>query len=421
MKIRRLAFLPLLAAALFLTVPTCAAENPKDDALVRKALLWHERALTVDTHCDTPFMLLEKGWDIGQYHKTGRRGSGCQDLPRMKEGGLDASFFAVFVGQGPRTPEGHARAREKADAILDAMDAMFEKYPALCGRALAPADARRLEREGKRAIFIGMENGYPIGRDPDLIDHFHRRGVRYVTLAHTADNDICDSSTDRKDPEDRGLSGWGKQVVARLNDLGVMIDVSHVSDRSFHDVLALTRAPVIASHSCARALSASPRNLSDDMLRALKRNGGVIQLCILDDYVKMPPANPGREQAFAALFKKVEETYGGWGGIKDPAAREKLEAEYEAIQARFPQPPVYVRDAVDHIDHIVRLIGIDHVGIGTDFDGGGGLADCRDVTELKNITIELARRGYSEEQVAKIWGGNAMRVMQQVIDLAQKK
>jgi len=210
-------------------------------------------------------------------------------------------------------------------------------------------------------------------------------------------------------------------VLWRLNDLGVMIDVSHVSDRSFHDVLALTRAPVIASHSCARALSDHPRNLSDDMLRALKKNGGVIQLCILDDYVKMPPPNPKREQAFAELFKKVDETYGGWGGIKDKAARDKLEAEYDAIQARFPQPPVYVRDAVDHIDHIVRLIGIDHVGIGTDFDGGGGLADCRDVTELRNITIELARRGYTEEQVGKIWGGNAMRVMQQVIDLAQKK
>ena len=274
--------------------PRCLprAQGAADDALIKKALLWHERALTVDTHCDTPFKLLEKGWDIGQSHKTGERGSGCQDLPRMKAGGLDASFFAVFVGQGPRTPEGHARAREKAVAVLDAMDAMYEKYPDLCGLALTPADARRLEKEGKRAIFIGMENGYPLGHDPALIDYFYQRGVRYVTLAHTADNDICDSSTDRKDPEDRGLSEWGRQVVRRLNELGVMIDVSHVSDRSFFDVLALTRAPVMASHSCARALSASPRNLSDDMLLALKKNGGVIQLCILDDYIKQPPAEP---------------------------------------------------------------------------------------------------------------------------------
>jgi membrane dipeptidase len=396
------------------------ALRAEDPSLVARALRWHERALTVDTHCDTPFKLLEKGWDIGQYHKTGERDSGCQDFPRMKAGGLDATFFAVFVGQGPRTPEGNARAKEKASEILDAMDAMYRKYPDLCGLALTPADARRLEKQGRRAIFIGMENGYPLGNDPALIDYFYRRGVRYVTLAHTADNDICDSSTDRRDPQDRGLSEWGRQVVRRLNDLGVIVDVSHVSDRSFADVLALTRAPVMASHSCARALSDNPRNLSDEMLRALKRNGGVIQLCILDDYVKMPPANPAREGAFAALFKKIEETYGGWGNIKDPAGREKVEAEYHDLEARFPNPPVYVKDAVDHIDHIVKLIGIDHVGIGTDFDGGGGLADCRDVTELKNVTVELVRRGYSQRDIRKIWGGNAMRVMQRVIDLAKK-
>lgn len=410
MKIIRLPIVILAVAAFLPAVET---------SLVRKALRWHARVLTMDTHCDTPFKLLEKGWDIGQYHRTGERGSGCQDLPRMKAGGLDASFFAVFVGQGPRTPEGHEAAREKAVAILDAMDAMYGKYPDLCGRALTPDDARRLEKRGQRAIFIGMENGYALGHDPALIDYFYKRGVRFVTLAHTADNDICDSATDRKDPEDRGLSEWGRQVVRRLNELGVMIDVSHISDRSFFDVLALTRAPVMASHSCARALSASPRNLSDDMLLALKKNGGVIQLCILNDYVKQPPADPAREQAFEALHRKIDETYGGWGNIKDKSEHDKVEAEYEALEKRFPQPPVFVKDAVDHIDHIVKLIGIDHVGIGTDFDGGGGLADCRDVTELKNITIELVRRGYSERDIAKIWGGNAMRVMQRVIDLAK--
>ena len=411
MKLTSFLALFLFLAALLVCAPA---------ATEAQALLWHDRALTVDTHCDTPFKLLEKGWDIGQYHKTGERGSGCQDLPRMKEGGLDASFFAVFVGQGPRTPEGHARAKEKAIAILDAMDAMVKKYPDLCGLALIPDDARRLKKEGKRAIFIGMENGYPLGHDPALIDYFYQRGVRYITLAHTSDNDICDSSTDRRAPEDRGLSEWGKQVVGRLNELGVMIDVSHVSDRSFFDVLALTRAPVIASHSCARALSASPRNLSDEMLLALKKNGGVIQLCILDDYVKKSPPNPKREQALATLHTKIQKKYGGWDGIKEKADREKVEAEYEAIAARFPNPPVFVKDAVDHIDHIVKLIGIDHVGIGTDFDGGGGLADCRDVTELKNITIELVHRGYNEQDITKIWGANAMRVMQQVIDLAKK-
>jgi membrane dipeptidase len=351
--------------------------------LEKKALSIHQRVLTVDTHCDTPLMLLEKDWDIGKYHQPGQPGSGCQDLIRMKEGGLDASFFAVFIGQGPRTDEGHAQAKVKAMAILDAMDTMFANYPDLCGLALTPRDAMRLEKQGKRAIFIGMENGYPLGHDLALIDYFYGRGVRYVTLAHTADNDICDSSTDRKNPEDLGLSNWGRQVVRRLNELGVMVDISHISDRSFFEVLALSHAPVIASHSCARSLSNSPRNLSDEMLLALKKNGGVIQLCILNDYVKQPPPNPEREQAFDAFRKKID-AYGGWGSIQDKAVRDQLDKEYDALDARYPTPPVYVKDAVNHIDHIVRLIGINHVGIGTDFDGGGGLADCKDVTQLKN-------------------------------------
>jgi len=410
------------AKYLFLSVLAAALLSGASAArLVKKALLWHDQVLTVDTHCDTPFMLLEKDWDIGKYHPSGQTGSGRQDLPRMKAGGLDASFFAVFVSQGARSDEGHARARDKAIAVLDAMDAMFAKYPDLCGLALTPQDARRLEKEGKRAIFIGMENGYPLGRDAAAIDYFYGRGVRYVTLAHSADNDICDSSTDRKDPEDRGLSDWGRRVVRRLNELGVIIDVSHISDRSFFDVLALSRTPVMASHSCARALSDSPRNLSDEMLLALKKNGGVIQLCILNDYIKQPPPDPERDQAFAAFRKKINDNYGSWGDIQDKAVRDQLEKEYEDLDERYPSPPVFVKDAVDHIDHIVRLVGIDHVGIGTDFDGGGGLADCRDVTELKNITIELVRRGYSKADIAKIWGGNAMRVMQQVIDYAKNK
>ena len=407
----------LLIGGLFFSTLLFSAGDQK---LLKKALRIHRRILTVDTHCDTPFMLLEKDWDIGKYHQPGQPGSGCQDLPRMKAGGLDASFFAVFVGQGPRTDEGHAKAKDKAIVILDAMDAMFAKYPDLCGLALSAQDAKALEKEDKRAIFIGMENGYPLGHDIALLDYFYKRGVRYVTLAHTADNDICDSSNDRKDPEDRGLSGWGRQVVRRMNELGIMIDVSHISDRSFFEVLKLSGAPVLASHSCARALSNSPRNLSDEMLLALKKNNGVIQLCILDDYVKQPPPNADREKAFNDFYRKIEETYGGWSGIKDKAVHDKVEEEHNTLEARYPSPPVYVKDAVDHIDHIVRLIGIDHVGIGTDFDGGGGLADCSDVTQLKNITIELVRRGYSETDIAKIWGGNAMRVLQKVSDLAKK-
>jgi membrane dipeptidase len=407
MTIKRLLIFGLLLSTFYVSA--------NDQKLLKKALRIHRRVVTVDTHCDTPLKLLEKDWDIGKYHQPGQPGSGCQDLPRMKEGGLDATFFAAFVGQGKRTDEGHAKAKDHAIAILDAMDSMFKKYPDQCGLALTPRDARRLEKEGKQAIFIGMENGYPLGHDIALPDYFYKRGVRYITLAHTSDNDICDSS-----PEDRGMSDWGRQVLRRMNELGIMADVSHISDRSFFEVLALSSAPVLASHSCARAVADNPRNLSDEMLLALKKNNGVIQLCILDDYVKAPPPDAERDKAYAALWHKVSEL-GGWGDIQDEAVRDQLEKEHHDLESRFPKPPVYVKDAVDHIDHIVRLIGIEHVGIGTDFDGGGGLADCSDVTQLKNITIELVRRGYSEKDIAKIWGGNAMRVMQQVIDYSKSK
>jgi membrane dipeptidase len=390
-----------------------------EESLLRRAMRIHQRVLTVDTHCDTPLNLLRPGFDIGARHAPRSRGAGCQDLPRMAEGGLDASFFAVFVGQGPRTPEGNANALASAKDVLDALDRMFSAQGRLCGRALTPDDAYRLERQGKRAIFIGLENGYPLGNDLSLVDRFYERGVRYITLAHTADNDICDSSTDGDDPEDRGLSDFGRRVVRRMNELGLMVDVSHISDRSFADVLALSRAPVIASHSSSRAVCPSPRNLTDEQLLALKRNGGVIQICILTDYIKKPPADPEREKAYAELRHRIKEQFGGWSGIKDPAVREKLEAEFETIDDKYPQPPVTVKDAVDHIDHIVRLIGIDHVGIGTDFDGGGGLSDCHDVTEMKNITIELVRRGYGEKEIAKIWGGNVMRVFRRVMAVAK--
>ena len=327
----------LLISGLFFSTLLFPAADQK---LVKKALRIHQRVLTVDTHCDTPFMLLEQDWDIGKYHQPGQSGSGCQDLPRMKEGGLDASFFAVFVGQGARSDDGHAKAKEKAISIMDAMDTMFAKYPNLCSLALTPQDAWRLEKEAKRAVFIGMENGYPLGHDITLLDYFYKHGVRYITLAHTADNDICDSATDRKNPDDNALSDWGRQVLRRMNELGIMIDVSHISDRSFFEVLNLSGAPVLASHSCARALSNSPRNLSDEMLLALKKNGGVIQLCILNDYIKQPPPNADRDKAFNDFYRKIDETYGGWGGIKDKAVHDKVEEEYNACL-------LYTSDAAD--------------------------------------------------------------------------
>ena len=393
---------------------SCTAKQD-EEALKARAREIHDKVLTVDTHCDTPMRMARGEWDIGQRHEPGQRRSGKIDLPRMAEGGLDAEFFAAFVGQGALIPEGRAKAKQRADLLIDAIHKMCEDYPDLVGLATTPEDAYRLEREGKRAAFIGMENGYPIGKDISLVEKFYKRGVRYITLCHGSDNDICDSSTDRRNPEDNGLSDFGREVVAECNRLGIMIDVSHISDKSFFDVVELTKAPVIASHSSVRTLCNHPRNLSDEMLRALTANGGVIQICFVSSFVKESKPNPEREKAIAELREK----YGSLREVKDEALQEKIRKEYTEIFEKYTAERATLKDLVDHIDFVVDLIGVDHVGIGTDFDGGGGIEGCDDVSEMSNITEELLRRSYSEEDIQKIWGGNLMRVFKKVCEIAK--
>ncbi len=412
-KLSRLTVLavgPLLAA---LAACRAATAPPNIEARARDL---HRRILTVDTHCDTAFNLLRTDWRIGDRHDPALRTSGKLDLPRMVSGGLDAEFFAVFVGQGPRTPEGYAKAGESARKVLDAIDKMGRDYPGLVRLAYRPADAYRLKRESKRIAFIGMENGYPVGLDLSLVASYYARGVRYLTLVHSSDNDLCDSSTDRRDPADNGLSAFGTRVVAECNRLGMMIDVSHASDKSFFDVLAASRAPVIASHSCCRAVCDNPRNLTDDELRALARNGGVIQICFLSAYVKTPVPNPDRDTALRELQAK----YGRLRDVQDEALRAKAMAEYEDLNRRLPESRAAVSDLVDHIDHVRKTIGIDYVGIGTDFDGGGGIVGCDDVGGMIHVTEEMIRRGYADREIEKVWGANVMRVFDRVIKAASK-
>jgi len=385
--------------------------NAEDESIEAKAARIHNDVLTVDTHVDTPMRLYRTDFNIGERHDPRKRG-GKVDLPRMKEGGLDAIFFAVFTGQGKRSPEGNNRAKEIAFETLKAIHNSIKSNSDQAELALTPADAGRIEKKGKRAIFIGMENGYPVGDDITLIKKYYDLGVRYITLCHSRNNDICDSSTDK--PEHNGLSEFGKKVVAEMNRLGVIIDVSHISDKSFYDVIKSSKTPVMASHSCARAKCDNPRNIDDKMLKALAENGGVIQMCILSAYVKPPAPNPVRDKARAALQKK----YKNYGDLPEEE-RAKARKEWDDFSEKYPRRLANVSDAVDHIDHIVKVAGIDHVGIGTDFDGGGNLSDCYDVSEMGNITIELVKRGYTEEQIRKIWGGNCMRVFQEVIEVSK--
>jgi len=403
---------PVLAAA-FLLLSGAGSDSPAP-SLEEQARDIHARILTVDTHVDTPFNLLREDWKIGNRHHFEERGGGRVDLPRMIEGGLDAVFFAVFVGQGPLTPEGYLQARERADRVLEAVHDMCREYGDVIGLALDPDDAYRLKKEGRRVAFIGMENGYPLGTDLDLLRDYHQRGIRYLGLVHGSDNQICDSSTDRRNPEDNGLRAFGRDVVLECNRLGMMVDLSHASDRTFTDVLEITRAPVIASHSSVRALCDSPRNLDDDMLRALAENGGVIQICFLSSYLRTPAPNPEREAALKDLTAK----YGNLREIEDEELRKTARAEYEDINVRFPLERASVKDVVDHIDHVIRIAGEDHVGIGTDFDGGGGVVGCEDASDMMNVTVEMLRRGYAEDRIEKIWGGNIMRVFREVIAVA---
>ena len=418
----RLAF--SLALVLVLVLTGAAACGPTNVALDDKSLearAWavHAKVLTVDTHCDTAMMMTRSTWDVGERHEPGKPGSGLIDLPRMKEGGLDALFFGCFVGQGPLTPDGYAKAKERALGMLDAVDKMCQKHPDLVGPARTPADAYRLKAEGKRAAFIGMENGYPVGKDLALLDLYAKRGIRYLTLVHSSDNDICDSSTDRqrKPGQERGLTDFGREVVAACNRLGVMVDVSHMSDKSFYDVLKSSKAPMFASHSCCRALCDNPRNMTDDMIRALAKSGGVLQMCFLSAYLKAPVANPDREKA----LKELEAKYGprrAVTGIADAELRAKAQQEYQAVAQKYPDERAGVKDVVDHLDHIIKIVGDDYAGIGTDFDGGGGVTDCSDVSQMFHVTMEMLRRGYSEKTIRKIWGGNVMRVLQKTIDLS---
>lgn len=366
----------------------------------------HEKVLTVDTHTDTPWSLLDGKFDLSERHDY-KDDRSRLDFPRMKEGGLDAVFMASFVGQSVRNDSAYKVAFEKAKVQIDSIHSHLSTRGNIAKIALTPDDAYRIEKEGKRIVFIGIENGYPVGMDMENIQIFYNKGARYITLCHTKNNDICDSSTDTT--EHNGLSDFGYKVVQEMNRIGMMIDVSHISDSSFFDVLKVTAKPVIASHSCARAICDNPRNLNDDMLMALAKNGGVVQMCILSDYVKTPDPYPARDSAFQAIREK-------YNYFRDLSEEEEKMARRDWYHADslYPRNLATVSDMVDHIDHMVKVAGIDHVGIGTDFDGGGGLADCVDVSQMGNVTLELVKRGYSEEDIQKIWGGNIMRVMKQV-------
>jgi membrane dipeptidase len=412
---------PAVAALPVVALPVAAQES--DEALLARARALHERVLTLDTHVDINPVYFRT--DAPNYAQRLPRTQ--VDLAKMEAGGLDAAFLIVYVGQRPDlTPEGFARAREQALEKFAAIHRLVDTLaPDRAGLALTSADARRLHAEGKRAIFIGIENGFPIGTELENLRRFHALGGRYMSLAHNGHSQLADSNTGERDGvwQWNGLSPLGREVVAEMNRLGMMIDISHPSKAAMLEIVRLTRAPIIASHSGVRAICDHSRNLDDEQLDAMKANGGVVQLVAFNSYVKCDRAkDAAREAAVAALRAE----YGITARRRDsvqlqiealPEARRNayLAAQEDIVSRRYPADPAStVADFVDHIDYVVRRIGVEHAGISSDFDGGGGVEGWRDASQSLAVTVELLRRGYSEEDVAKIWGGNLLRVLDAV-------
>lgn len=434
----------LLAGLAWTTLPQpwLGAQVRDDAGLVARARAIHDRVLTLDTHND-----IEPEHFTATCNYT-QRLSTQVNLPKMKEGGLDVSFMIVYVGQGPLTPAGYDDAYAQATAKFDAIHRLTEQIaPKDIGLALTADDVRRIAASGRKVAVIGIENGYQVGLDVTRVKEFFDRGGRYMSLAHNGASQLADSNTGEQSNQwlYGGLSPLGKQVLAEMNRLGIMVDVSHPSKGAMMQMAALSKAPIIASHSAARALANHSRNMDDEMLAALKQSGGVVQTVGLSGFLRTDP--PQRTAALADLRRAFGATSPppppapagpapcpveapGAKPSADPApdalagVAAARRAEYAKrlaeIDAKWPAAGrAAVKDLVDHIDYMVKRIGVDHVGISSDFDGGGGIDGWNSAAETFNVTLELVRRGYSEEQVAKIWSGNLLRVWSKVEQVAK--
>ena len=388
--------------------------NETESELIERALLIHKKVLTLDTHADTPLRMIEPGFRMSDRHDPNETGSKV-DYPRMIEGGLDAIFFAAFVAQDIRNDKGNFRAKNLCVQMIDSILSSIQQNSDVVGLALNPEDAYSLEKQGKRAIYIGIENGYPIGGDLSNIETYYKKGVRYITLVHSSNNDLADSATDPAGPEHNGISEFGSKVVKEMNRLGIMVDVSHGSDAVFYDAIKISKAPIIASHSNARSVTNHKRNMTDDMLKLIAKNGGVVQLTMLSNYLRDPVPNITAEKLKKELLSSIKPI-----DQMTTLEKETMRKRLNEIDDNYPIAPANLKNVVDHIDHIVNVAGIDHVGIGCDFDGGGGIDGVFDVSQVMNITIELVKRGYNEDQIAKIWGGNLIRVFSEVQTIARK-
>ncbi len=384
--------------AFFVTLCCLFGVKAQPEDSLRRAREIHRRAIVVDTHADTTQRLVDEQLDLGA-----RAPDGHLDLPRMRAGGLDAVFFSIWV-RPKYAPHFLARALVQIDAVLD----QVERHPRDLELARTAADIRRIHDAGKIAALMGVEGGHVLEDNPRVLDALYRLGVRYMTLTWSNSTSWAGSSGDKG--RERGLNDLGREIVARMNRLGMMVDISHVSDQTFYDTLAVTRAPVIASHSSCRAITNVARNMTDEMIRALAKNGGVMQINFYSGFLD-PVYAAERAKVRPQLDEEERQLEAQWKDDPARLARERrrLALEYDA---RLPRPGV--ERIADHIDHVVKLAGVDHVGLGSDFDGAEMPRGMEDVSQLPRLTAELLRRGYREPDLVKILGGNLLRVMAQV-------
>ena len=420
--------LVLALLALCFSVSAC---QQSEDQVTQKARDIHDRVITIDTHVDinTSNFTEEQNYteDLGTQ----------VTLPKMEEGGLDVAWFVVYTGQDTLSDEGYAAAYENAVDKFEAIHRLAEEYaPDRIELAYTSEDVQRIADSGKKVAMIGVENAYPIGTDISRVKEFYDRGARYMSLSHNGHNQLSDSNTGERNDEwmHDGLSDLGREAVAEMNKWGIMIDLSHPSKKANMETMRLSQAPVMASHSSARAMNDVSRNLSDEELMLLKENGGVVQTVAFKSYIDSEKHQKHENEADKIVEEVAAESNFeilDWDEVREmsDSARDEYIATYrdiqEKAQPRIEQevsekaPPVDVADFVDHIDYMVDLIGLEHVGISSDFDGGGGVSGWMDASETFSVTLELVKRGYTEEEIAMLWGGNLMRVLDEVQAVAE--
>jgi len=406
-------------------------EPINEELLITKAKAIHERVITLDTHCDI---------NVKNFTDTINYTQNLESqitLPKMVSGGLDVAWFIVYTGQDSLTDAGYKNAYDNAMTKFNAIHKLVNDIaPDQIELALNSDDVRRIQAAGKKVAMIGIENGYPVGTDITNVEKFYDLGGRYMSLAHNGHSQLSDSNTGEEDNIwlHNGLSDLGKLVIAEMNRLGMMVDISHPSKEAMLQMIELSKAPIIASHSSARALCDHSRNLDDEQLILLKENGGVVQTVAFSSYLNTEKYNQ-RDESLKVISDQIGDSLGmkvlDWSevGKLESSKREEYYDFYEKMSRIRKQkvakidnlpPAVDVKDFVDHIDYLVQLIGINHVGISSDFDGGGGIEGWDDASETFNVTLELVRRGYTEEQISKLWSGNLLRVLDDVEKVAKE-